>query len=134
MGAEFFKWSDEYSVSSEVLDNQHKQLFALTNELYEAFAAGDHKERMGEIIQRLHDYTVYHFKEEEKLLKSKGQALSEEHLAQHQEFIKKIKDISERHKTGRATVTFGLMSFLRSWLTDHIMQTDHKYKPVLESH
>jgi hemerythrin len=34
MSANFFNWESKYSVNSDVIDNQHKKLIEITNDLF----------------------------------------------------------------------------------------------------
>jgi len=63
-----FQWKDAYSVKVAALDNQHKKLFDLVNELHRAMRQGHGKDIAGDILLRLIEYTVHHFAGEEKLL------------------------------------------------------------------
>lgn len=127
MGTQFFKWDETYSVNSAVLNDQHKELFNITNDLYEAFSKNVHREQLGSILNRLYDYAKYHFSEEEKLLKAKGVRISPDHVMKHREFENNIKAYKEKFESGRFTVTYEMMNFLRSWLMEHIKGTDKEY-------
>lgn len=131
MAADFFPWEDKYSVNSDILDEQHKKLFKLVNELYDAFTTGGHKEILGDIIENLHAYTIYHFTEEEKLIQRCGSKLHPDHLLEHDDFIKKIAEEKQKFAISKDSVTYGLMRFLGNWLTEHIMDTDQQYVEVL---
>lgn len=130
MSSKYFVWSDKYSVNSAVLDAQHKKLFDISNELYDAFVSNAHKTKLGVIIEELYDYTVYHFKDEERMVREKGMEVTPEHLSQHEEFRKKIDDFRNKYKAGRVGVTYEIMNFLRTWMIEHIMGTDKQYAPA----
>jgi hemerythrin len=66
MNHSFFKWKEEYSVSIQEIDNQHKVIIDLLNDLYDAFLRKDHENKTGDIISRLTDYALMHFKVEEQ--------------------------------------------------------------------
>lgn len=127
---ELFKWNQEFSVRSEVLDDQHKRLFDIVNNLYTAFMEKAHKEKLGDIIKELHKYTIYHFTEEEKLLDGKGTPLSAEHKKAHDEFISRIRSFNEKFEGGNSGVTYEIMNFLRQWLIQHIKGVDKGYSGV----
>ena len=127
MAAQFFKWDNSYSVNSDILNEQHQELFRITNDLYEAFSKNAHKEQLGNIIERLYDYSKYHFSEEEKMLKAKGIRISPDHVMKHREFENNIKEYKEKFESGRFTVTYEMMNFLRTWLMEHIKGTDQEY-------
>ena len=49
-------WSDEYSVNSAEIDNQHKKLFQLANDLTAAVKRGDSSEAFSETMDALIEY------------------------------------------------------------------------------
>jgi hemerythrin len=53
----------------------------------------------------------------------------EEHKQYHQELTRQVKDFNEKFRSGKATLSMELLSFLRKWLTNHIMVEDKKYTP-----
>ena len=127
---EFIKWTEDYSVKNEVLDNQHKRLFEIINELYTMFANNEHKEKVGKIITELYKYTIYHFTEEESLLREKGNPLPMSHVQKHQEFTEKVKYFKLEFETGNKGITYEIMNFLRQWLIQHIQGVDTTYSYV----
>jgi len=124
-------WSESYSVQIPGIDNQHKQLFSLINQLHEAMAKGQANEEMGRILQELINYTKTHFAAEEKLLQSKNYPELSAHQAQHRQFTDKIIQFQRDFNAGKATLSVGLMTFLRDWLSSHILQTDKRYGEYL---
>ncbi len=124
---EFYKWSDEYSVGNAVLDNEHKQLFNILNELYTAFMNHETMEKLGGILSDLHNYTIYHFSHEEELLKERNHPLSLEHIRLHKDFIGKVASFKEKHENGLTVVQYEMMNFLNKWLIEHIQGTDKDY-------
>jgi hemerythrin len=61
------EWEDIYSVGIEEFDNDHKKLIELINRLHQAMLDKKAKEVLGEIINELVDYTIYHFNKEEAM-------------------------------------------------------------------
>jgi len=123
----FFPWSDKMSVKSEEIDQQHKKLVTILNELYQAFMNKEHKEKIGSIIEQLSDYTKYHFITEEKYFALFDFYDKESHIQEHYDFKKKIDEFNIKYQEQRGTLTYDVMNFLRNWLNKHIMETDQKY-------
>ena len=48
-----FGWRDEYSVNIKEIDDQHKQLVAMINELHEAMLEKRAKEILGSLLNKL---------------------------------------------------------------------------------
>ncbi len=58
---EIIKWSEIYSVSNTLLDNQHKELIKLINEIFNAISLRKTNEQISGIINALYKYALYHF-------------------------------------------------------------------------
>jgi len=125
--ANFLQWSEEISVGVEELDEQHKLLISLINDLHDAMQTRRSHEVMQEIMLRLTEYTRIHFAVEESLMRILAYPGYEEHKLQHEELIKTVIDLANKLKSGKANVSFALMHFLKSWLTKHIMESDKQY-------
>ncbi len=124
----FITWKDRYSVGVDLFDSQHKRLFTLINDVHEAMAMGSGKERMGSILTELIDYTAKHFNEEEELMKKTGYDGYEAHHEKHTSLVETVVGFKNDFDSGAAEVDLKLMSFLKDWLSKHIMGTDMRYK------
>ena len=132
MASDFIKWRDEFSVGLEEIDNQHKELINMINELYTSFMNKEHNSKIEEIVQRMTDYTVMHFSTEEKYFTAYNYVDSKEHIEQHKAFVEKVADFKSKLENRTATLTFKIISFLQEWLLNHILKEDTKYKPMLK--
>ena len=65
-------WEPEYSINEEVLDNHHRELFDLLNTVYENVMNSLEVDCVLPIIDRLSEYTGYHFAVEEQYMREKG--------------------------------------------------------------
>lgn len=127
MARVFILWSEKYNTGINIIDEQHKKLIAILNSLYESFVDRTTNEKIKEIVKEMADYTEYHFGVEEKYFKEFNYEDMEEHLAQHRYFVDQVKEFQRDMESGKVSVTFKLMNFLRSWLIEHINGTDRKY-------
>jgi hemerythrin len=127
-------WTDKLSVGVSVLDEDHKKLVAMVNELYDAMQAGHGKEKLGGILGRLVDYTKMHFAREEKFFAQTGYADAAPHKQQHEALTRQVLDVQKKYADGAvATLSLDVMHFLRDWLVKHIQGTDQKYRPHLNA-
>ncbi len=124
---EFFQWSKSFETGITKIDIQHKVIVKILNELYEAVIEHKEEEKMHQIVDELVQYTIYHFGEEEKLFRKYGFPQQEDHRKEHQMFIDKINASVEEIKNDSGLVALDLITFLKDWLTDHIMVTDGEY-------
>jgi len=128
-----FNWSNQYSVNIKQIDEQHKILIGIINELHDGMKAGRGKEVMGPLINKLVDYTVFHFSFEEKLFTSNGYPEASSHKNTHAALVKKVNELKKDYDSGKAILSMEVMNFLKEWLSGHILGTDKKYSSFLNS-
>jgi len=126
-------WQDKYSVGIKEIDMQHKQLIAMINELNDAMLAGKGKEALLPVLNKLAGYCVSHFAVEEKYFDTYAYPESADHKDKHRKMTAKVKALIADVQSGRSTISVEVMSFLKNWLDKHIMETDKKYGPYLNS-
>jgi hemerythrin len=139
MADEEFKpmeWTLEYSVNEERMDKQHQWLFELFNQIILHLAEEDPEEErrfLLELIGELEDYTRIHFTEEENLMKSLDFPDIDSHILEHRKFEQKVREFKTLYTNalGQKTGT-EVFSFLREWLSDHILIRDNQYKKLIK--
>ncbi len=128
-----FQWKDVYSVKVLAVDNQHKKLFELVNELRQAMAQGHGKDMAGDVLTRLIDYTVCHFTAEDKLMETNKYPAVLSHRAEHKALTDKVLALKREFDSGTSNVTPQLMAFLQQWLRNHIQTVDQRYSEFLNA-
>ena len=117
-----FVWDEKYSVGNEEIDDQHKSLFALGNQIPEASSVAD----INPLVIDLFKYTREHFLAEEAMMKRIGFPYLEEHQELHMALIEKLSEVSSNRFVSTAAIgEFKELVF--EWLTNHIMTEDYKY-------
>ncbi len=125
-------WTDKLSVGVGVLDEDHKRLIDLVNQLYDAMQAGHGKEPLSRILDGLIQYTKMHFAREESFFARTGYPEAAAHKQEHDALTRQVIDIHQRHSAGAsAALTLEVMHFLKNWLVQHIQGSDQKYRPHL---
>ena len=123
-------WNDDLSVGVGQLDNDHKILIEIINELFDAMHEGHGDELLETIFSRLKEYTVTHFFREETLMKSYEYPDYEAHKKHHQNLIGRLDEFIAKYTNGGGMVTTVEVSqFLQEWLLNHIKQEDFRYIP-----
>lgn len=125
------EWNDELSVGIRSLDNQHKELIRLINELNEAMRVGKGQDLMGKVLTSLVDYTKMHFSEEEKLLQTHKYAGYAAQKTEHDKLTKQVLELKTKLDSKQALITVEVMGFLKDWLQNHIKGLDKKYSAYL---
>ncbi len=116
---------DKYKLGIEMVDNHHRNLINIVNELFDALTKGVKPEIIEHFIKRLRVFSLSHFRsEEEFMLKHKYPDLLA-HKIIHKNFIDKIDEFTK--KIGKEFIGKELITFLVTWLIDHILKEDKKY-------
>lgn len=121
------RWSDEYSVSIREIDDQHKKLFDLINDLHDAMKAGKGKDVLEKVLLELTSYTEFHFSSEEILMQNCKYPDYKQHKVKHDEFTKKVKEFEQKYLNGSFLLSREIVQYLIDWLTGHIKESDKQY-------
>jgi len=123
-------WSDKYSVNIKEIDEQHKKLVGMINELHDAMMHAKGKEASLAIINKMAEYTKYHFSTEEKYMKQFGYPDYNAHKLSHEKFVEQVLEFKKEYETGKTGLSFDLLNFLKNWLVTHIQSSDKKYSAL----
>jgi hemerythrin len=129
----FINWTPAFSVGIPVIDDQHKILIALINELHAATLRGEAREVMERTFQELVLYAESHFKCEEGFLRQVGYPFLVKHHVEHREFVVKVQKLYSASFAIKFMRSMDLLVFLRSWWGEHILVADQKYVPFLNA-
>jgi len=129
----FIDWNDTYSVGVVKIDNQHKRLVQIINELSDAMGAGKGKDVLGNVLKELIAYVNTHFKTEEEMMVQFGYEEYENHRYEHEKLTDEVKRFFDDYQAGKALLSVQIMNFLRNWLMDHIVVKDKKFGKFLNS-
>jgi hemerythrin len=121
------KWSEDLSVGVREIDEQHKKLVELLNQLHAAMTVGKAQSIMGDIIVEIVKYGKVHFKTEEYYFDKIGYEFSDEHKAVHKAFLDTADKLYNDFKAGNVTISIDTYKFLVDWVKNHIKKEDKKY-------
>lgn len=122
----FLPWTPQLSVGVAMIDDEHKKLFAIANDLHDAMTKREAAGKVGKVLDELANYTRTHFGHEEaEMAKHKYPGLAVQRQ-QHAEFLKRVGELqaSFRKNPGAQVLTLDVWDFLSKWLTGHIKVLD----------
>lgn len=121
------KWNAELNVGIGLIDNQHKIIFDLVNDLGRASEAMADKKVIDTLFDVIENYVFRHFEAEEELFRHHQEA--QEHSLEHYALIKEFRKfrLSFRNKSNAESTVH---DFLDAWFVEHITQRDI---PLFES-
>ncbi|MDH5436063.1 MAG: bacteriohemerythrin [Gammaproteobacteria bacterium] len=128
------EWNDSYSVSIEEIDDQHKTIILLINEVDEAAQSDERHEKLAHVLQELINYTKTHFTVEESLMRIFKYPDYEAHKQKHDKLIDRVIHFQNQFNKGNTLVAKELHFFLKDWLIQHIQGTDKEYSPFMNEH
>lgn len=128
------QWTPDFSVGVDSLDTDHKVLISLLNQLDDAIGRGEPRMTVQQVLDALYDYTVYHFSREEALMRAAAYPDYDAHVRTHATLRAQVADIRERYARSPESIhAREVLSFLKNWLSAHIVGRDHLYVPFMAS-
>ncbi|MBC7950400.1 MAG: hemerythrin family protein [Rhodospirillaceae bacterium] len=128
----FIEWTPEFSVGQKVLDADHRKLIDILNQIYDAWQEHSSTLELGRLFDELMDYTDNHFTREESKLSAHDYDDLTRHHAAHERLRELVMAFRSRHLAGQQAdkLTEEMAKFLKSWLLDHILEEDMKYRKL----
>lgn len=120
-------WDESMSVGVRELDAQHQRLVSYLNSLFDAMSKGQGSEMLKPILNGLIEYTVTHFAAEERYMKQFSYPSFAKHKEEHDALTWKAQDLKKKFDAGQSMISVETLTFLKTWLTEHIKGTDQQY-------
>ena len=127
------EWDDSLSVGFEEIDEDHKKLIELLNQLNDSVAADQGDAVVAEVLDGLLGYTSWHFRHEERLMQTYGYQEFPNHKQEHGELLETALTLNKEFQDGASDVPGKMLPFVKDWLTNHILGTDRKLGAFLAS-
>ncbi len=136
MNKDWIPWNDDLKIGIFIIDEEHRRLVAILNDLYRDTHSDDCEglSKLG-ILTRLENYTGTHFTVEEELMEVyKYPTMARQaHILAHQDFCERLRSLRESASDGALDLPESLMSYLKKWLQDHILKTDRALSVYLST-
>ncbi len=119
----FIDWNEKYIIGVDFIDKQHKLLVDQLNTTFVFF----NEDKILIALDALERFVVTienHFIAEENMMKKRGYPAADEHYILHTKLLHQIKKLYEFIREDKAILNLEVFDFLKSWLLDHIQQSD----------
>lgn len=120
----YFEWADDLAIDHGPIDEDHRHLVELVNQLHTATSEGRGVEVVGEILHSLIAYTTDHLRREEGQMAIAHFPHLERHKVGHKAFVDQLNALQAKFDSGSITVAAQLSTVLRDWLSLHIRRSD----------
>jgi len=135
-----YQWDPALETGNATIDEQHRQLFGLANNLAEAIAScaltdeplcAEDQEMLANAIYGLCDYCVEHFGDEEELMAISAYPLLTTHRSLHEELTGQTLKRAAEYFNDDGLVPETLAPLFAEWLSHHIQQHDMYFAAYL---
>mgnify|MGYP000411579698 CR=1 FL=1 len=126
-------WTPQLSVGVQPLDNDHKLLVSLINQLHDTVEDNQDRDTVGSVLNALVDYTEYHFEREEILMRVCGYPDLEKHKKAHDAMKAKVKIIQNDYAKSETMDLGGdVLDFIKDWFSEHVQNQDKLYRSFMD--
>jgi len=118
------EWDDSMSVGVYLIDEQHRELVVLINNIADALQSGASVSEVSRFIRRFYNYTIVHFQTEESLMDHNSYA---DYFTQVREHLDCSTKALEFHRRFVEEDGFDLLEFLEyivAWFRSHTTGVD----------
>jgi hemerythrin len=134
MQTAFITWTEKMSVGVALLDDEHKRLVSLLNDLHDGIVSGHGTERLGRVLDGVANYARIHFAHEEEFFAQSEYPAAAEHIKEHESMTRMVADIQDRYKKGKFdALSLETLNFLKDWLQNHVLGSDMNYTEHLNA-
>jgi hemerythrin len=119
-----FVWRDDLSVGNVFIDNDHRQLITLVNDLFEAMEQRKSKDILVKLLDDLIKFTEEHFKREEEIMHCIQYAELSTHKEEHERLFREILDLRKKFIDGKLMLSIHVSRYLSDWVFNHVMHDD----------
>eukprot|EP01012_Entosiphon_sulcatum_P059320 TRINITY_DN836_c0_g1_i2.p1 TRINITY_DN836_c0_g1~~TRINITY_DN836_c0_g1_i2.p1 ORF type:complete len:712 (-),score=85.50 TRINITY_DN836_c0_g1_i2:367-2502(-) len=127
------EWTEEYAVHIPLIDDQHRTLFDMIEQLRLAALRSDDRGEVGSVLKGLITYCVEHFDSEELVMQDIGYPVYKSHAAVHQQFTDRCIEWVNAYAEGQLEVEY-VVDYLTHWLVNHILHSDKKIEAFCNEH
>ena len=121
------EWSDNFSVGKQEIDDQHKELIRILNDIDSTIRKEEFSYlNLANIVSELEKYVKYHFDYEENLMYKRAYPGIAEHTSAHNAFRDKLQNTYVLDIQKPVQFYYNMSDYLVKWLTEHIMQIDKR--------
>ena len=127
--AELVTWSSTFACGIKPIDDQHRELINLVNDMFNHVTGNEYEEHeyLNKIIQKTVRYVKVHFATEEKIMTLARFSGYAEHKKAHDEFVVMVIDSFYDVACHKKINLYAFTKFLKDWILSHIAVMDKQY-------
>lgn len=118
------EWKDEYSVGVPAIDQEHRELIGLINELYTCVSATGTDITVLDFLGELYARIAAHFALEEKIMREADYDEYRDHKGDHERLLDDIRDLMDDYEDGDYVDVERFGKRLDDWFSEHFRTRD----------
>ncbi|MBL8488373.1 MAG: bacteriohemerythrin [Rhodocyclaceae bacterium] len=130
LDADWMVFGDAHLVGVAAIDEQHRALVEMVNEINRSVRTGQGDENLRKLIGELVAFTSLHFATERRLMERHGFPDAAAHHKEHEDFELRNRRFAERFEPGDE---LRLLQMTKDWLSAHILGPDKALGAYLRS-
>lgn len=123
-----YKMKDEYLIGIPMIDEEHKKLFEIAQNIYELQQEDfmvDKYDNLKVILEELKEYTLTHLEHEEAYMQSINYKRFFMQKVEHDKFREEIEDLNfQLLDESSDDMIIDVLNLITNWLVDHIFNND----------
>jgi hemerythrin len=124
-------WTEQYRIGIKKIDDQHRELFSIVNQLIDSDAGTAPTKIVQEVVFRVSGYAGYHFRTEEEIMRQYGYPGYAAQANEHAAFRIKAAQFCGDAIAGKSGLLTEMRDYLTEWLSRHILESDLQFKRFL---
>lgn len=126
-------WCDDFSVNVEKIDEQHKKMLELVNNLHSSVENRIDKQELEQLLIELVEFTRMHFSTEEKLMEQFDYPEREHHQEHHKVLLQHLDYLVNAISRGKSPTFYSDYDVSSDWALTHIAESDKPLGAFLNS-
>ena len=122
------EWKEQYNLGVPAIDNEHRELIDLINELYRSVAGSGTDITVMDFLGELYTKVSAHFALEEKIMRDNHYDEYRDHKTDHERLLDDIRDLMDDYEDGVYVDVEGFGARLDEWFSEHFRTRDARLR------
>jgi len=128
------EWKPEYSVGIESMDDEHREMIALINDVYAKLGTSPDADTIEDCLEEIFKTISLHFALEERIMREQGYDEYEDHKEDHEDLLDEIRDLMDEFVNSPTQGARMLEERLSDWFAQHFASFDARLHGKLGPH
>ena len=126
-------WNSRYDTGIGLIDEQHRELFAVVDRLRRSVQGGVNREVVESLLEDLVACSERHFATEETFMEKFAYPDLTQHVSEHASMLTSLHELLTRFQESHQTMALMVPTFMEGWLKHHISDGDFGFVTYLKA-